>query len=144
MRAAKRMARTATGIAAALLAVVLAAAPALAQEVKVTLSGAQEIPPVTTSGAGTGTVSVAPDGTITARAVVTGVKVTVAHIHDAPAGTNGPIVIPLVLAPDGAWVVAPGTKLTPAQLERYKAGNLYFNIHSDAYKAGEIRGQIKP
>ena len=26
----------------------------------------------------------------------------------------------------------------------YKAGNLYYNIHSAAWKSGEIRGQIKP
>jgi hypothetical protein len=38
------------------------------------------------------------------------------------------------------WNVPLGTKLTDAQYESYKAGNLYFNIHSAANKAGEIRG----
>jgi hypothetical protein len=40
--------------------------------------------------------------------------------------------------------VPEGAKLTDAQYESYKAGNLYYNIHSAAYKGGEVRGQIKP
>jgi hypothetical protein len=132
-------------IAAVAFAVLLAELPAArAQEVKVPLSGQQEIPPVTTAASGTGTVAVAADHTITGKAVVSGMKVRVAHIHDGAPGTNGPIVIPLVQESEDVWVVPPGTKLTDAQYERYRGGNFYFNVHSDAYKAGEIRGQIKP
>jgi hypothetical protein len=42
------------------------------------------------------------------------------------------------------WTFAPGAKLTDAQMESLKAGNLYINVHSDANKGGEIRGQLKP
>jgi hypothetical protein len=69
---------------------------------------------------------------------------TVAHIHEAPAGKSGPIIIPLVQTAGDTWSVPAGAKLTDAQFESYKAGNLYFNVHSAAYKGGEIRGQIKP
>lgn len=81
---------------------------------------------------------------ISGSVTVSGVSATVAHIHDAPAGKNGPIVIPLVKNSDTVWAVPAGTKLTDAQHESYRAGNLYFNIHSATYKAGDIRGQIKP
>jgi hypothetical protein len=45
---------------------------------------------------------------------------------------------------EGAWSVAPGAKLTEAQYEAYKAGNLYLNVHSAANPSGEIRGQLQP
>ena len=117
---------------------------AFGQEVKVTLSGAEEIPPVQTSATATGRILVAPDRTVTASVTVSGLTVTVAHIHEARAGTIGPIIIPLAKASDTVWSVPPDTKLTEAQLESYKAGNLYFNVHSASYRTGELRGQIKP
>jgi len=117
---------------------------ASAQEVKVTLSGAEEIPPVQTSGSGVGRISVAADRTVSGSVTVSGVEVSVAHIHEARAGTTGPIIVPLVKTAENVWSVPPGTKLSESQLESYKAGNLYFNIHSAAYRTGEIRGQIRP
>jgi hypothetical protein len=119
---------------------------ALADEITVTLSGQQEIPPVTTQATGTGTLNVGPDRSISGRVTVAGIAVIAAHIHDAAAGANGPIVIPLTKASDNKniWVVPTGWKLTDAQFEAYTAGRLYFNIHSEANRSGEIRGQIKP
>jgi hypothetical protein len=73
-----------------------------------------------------------------------GVSVTAAHIHEAPAGKNGPIIVPLTQTAENVWTVPEGAKLTDAQYESFKAGNLYYNIHSAAHKAGELRGQIKP
>ena len=46
---------------------------------------------------------------------------------------------------DGDTYKAPaGAKLTPDQMKEFKAGNPYFNVHSDANKGGEVRGQLKP
>ena len=114
------------------------------EELKVVLSGDQEIPPVTTSASAIGTISVAADKSVRGSVTVTGVSPTAAHIHEAPAGKNGPIVIPLVKTADNIWSVPEGAKLTDAQYETYKAAGLYYNVHSTAYKGGEIRGQIKP
>ena len=112
--------------------------------IKVTLSGDQEIPPVTTPAFGTGTLMVGADKSVSGSVTISGMSVTVAHIHEAAAGKNGPIVIPLTKTSDTVWTVPAGTQLTDAQYESYKAGDLYFNIHSAAHRAGEIRAQIKP
>ena len=117
---------------------------ALSDEVKVTLSGDQEIPPVTTPASGTGTITVGAEKSVSGNVTISGMSVTVAHVHEAAAGKNGPIIIPLTKTSDNVWTVPAGAKLTDAQYESYKAGNLYFNIHSAAHKGGEIRGQIKP
>ena len=116
----------------------------LGDEVKVTLSGDQEIPPVTTSGSGTGTITVGEDKSVSGKVTISGLAAMVAHIHEAAAGSNGPIIIPLTKTSDTVWVVPAGAKLTDAQYASYKAGNLYYNFHSEAHKSGEIRGQIRP
>jgi len=117
---------------------------ASSQEIQVVLSGNQEIPPVATSASGTGTITVNADRSVIGNVTITGMSVTVAHIHEAAAGSNGAIIIPLTKTSDNVWVVPPGARLTDAQYESYKAGNLYFNIHSEAHRSGEIRGQIRP
>jgi len=116
----------------------------LGDEVKVTLSGNQEIPPVTTSASGTGTFNVGEDKSVSGKVTASGLTVTVAHIHEAPAGSNGPIVIPLTKTSDTVWVIPAGVRLTDAQYASFKAGNLYYNLHTEAHKSGEIRGQIRP
>lgn len=131
------------------IALVLGAAPlitsgpAWANEIKLTLSGTQEVPPVNTSATGSGTVTVNADMTVSARITTTGIAATAAHIHMAPAGQNGPVIVPFSKSGD-AWVAAPGAKLTEAQYAAYKAGNAYVNVHSAAVPSGEIRAQIRP
>ena len=75
---------------------------------------------------------------------LTGLAGTMAHIHMAPAGKNGPVIVPLVKSGDSTWSVPPGAKLTPEQLKAYQAGDLYVNVHTEANKGGEIRSQLKP
>jgi hypothetical protein len=108
------------------------------------LGGDQEVPPVTTSAAGTGTINVAQDGSLTGSVTTTGLAGTMAHIHMAGAGKNGPVIVPLVKTAEGVWSVPPGAKLTPEQLKAYQAGELYVNVHTEANKGGEIRAQLKP
>ena len=146
MNSVPRTVGRARHIAMNVFAVLLASSAicASSQEIKVVLSGNQEIPPVATSASGTGTITVNADRSVIGNATITGMSVTVAHIHEAAAGTNGSIVVPLIRTGDNVWSVPPGARLTDAQYESYKAGNLYFNIHSEAHRSGEIRGQIKP
>ena len=130
------------GVVAILGAVGVGVASAV--DVKVTLSGSQEVPPVTTSATGSGTITVAADQSISGSIKTTGVKGTAAHIHVGAAGTNGPVIVPLTKAGDDGWAVGPGAKLQDAHYQAFKDGNLYVNVHSEANKGGEIRGQIKP
>ena len=114
------------------------------QSMKVTLSGSQEVPPVKTSATGSATVMIKSDKSVSGTITTTGIDAIAAHIHDGPAGKNGPVIVPFTKASDGTWSIAPGAKLSDAQYASYLAGNLYVNVHSAANKAGEIRGQIKP
>ena len=114
------------------------------KSIRVTLSGAEQNPPVTTSGSGSGTFTVGEDKSISGNITTTGVEGSVAHIHLAGKGKNGPVIIPLTKTSDNAWSVPAGAKLTDAQYESYKAGDLYVNVHSAKFKPGEIRGQLMP
>jgi hypothetical protein len=115
-----------------------------AADVMVTLSGSQEVPPVTTSATGSGTITVAADQSISGSIKTTGIKGTAAHIHMAASGANGPVIVPLTKDGDNGWAVGPGAKLQDAHYQAFKDGNLYVNVHSEANKGGELRGQIKP
>lgn len=117
----------------------------LTQAAELKLSGANEVPAVTTSATGSGTITVADDGTMSGSIKTTGIQGTMAHIHVAAAGKNGPVALPLTKGADGAtWSVPAGTKLSAEQLKSYKAGELYVNVHSETNKGGEIRAQLAP
>ena len=127
-------------VSAALLAGCAAMGP-----VQVNITGAEEVPPATTSATGSGSVTVGEDKSVSGSfKLQNAAHITAAHIHAGAAGKNGPVIIPLQKSADNDWAVPPGAKLTDAQYESYKAGELYVNFHSAKYKGGEIRGQIQP
>jgi CHRD domain len=111
--------------------------------VKVSLSGAEEVPPVQVSGSGSGSFRLAKDGTITGSVTTKDVAGLVAHIHHGAKGKNGPVIIPLVKNGD-TYSVPEGRKLTDAQVKAFKEGDLYVNVHTHRHKGGEVRGQIQP
>jgi hypothetical protein len=126
----------------AMLAAALAGASAYSAEVNVTLSGANEVPPVTTSAAGKGKFTIGDDGSVAGSITTTGVAGLAAHIHTGAPGVNGPVTIPLTKDGD-TYTAAAGAKLDADGVKAFKAGNLYVNVHSAANKGGEIRGQLK-
>jgi hypothetical protein len=129
---------------AALMAALALSTSAFGDEVMVRLSGDSEVPPVKTMASGTGTITINADMSVAGGLTTSGLAATMAHIHHGAAGANGPVLIPLTKTGDSAWVVPAGAKLTAAQYSAYKAGELYLNVHSDQFKGGEIRGQLKP
>ena len=117
---------------------------ATAGDSKVSLTGADEVPAVTTSATGAGTITVGADKSVTGKVTTKGIAGTVAHVHLGAAGKNGPPVITLTKTSDNVWSVPEGSKLTDEQYASYKAGDLYVNVHSAEHKGGEIRAQLKP
>jgi hypothetical protein len=115
-----------------------------AADLKVTLTGAEETPPVTTSATASGTITIAADKSVSGTLKTQGIDGTVAHIHVGAPGQSGPPIITLSKGADGVWSVPAGSKLTDEQFADFKAGKLYVNVHSAEHKAGEIRGQLKP
>lgn len=121
----------------------LTAAWASGGEMKVELSGAQEVPPVQTTATARGAIVVGDDRSVSGSVTVVGFAPTAAHIHQGAAGTNGGVVIPLVKNGD-VFSVPAGAKLSEAQFAAFRAGNLYVNVHSSTHPEGEIRAQLKP
>lgn len=115
-----------------------------------TLSGAEEIGPDGAPGAGD------PDGTGTAVLAVSndelcfdlrvaGIALPAvgAHVHEAPAGANGPVVVPL--APPGPGGTSSGcVPADPALLFDLLTdpAGYYVNVHTADFPAGAVRGQL--
>lgn len=67
---------------------------------------------------------------------------TVAHIHNAPAGSAGGVVFGFA---SSGWNLSDSftwSGLTSGQVDELFAGNLYANFHTSAFPGGEVRGQI--
>ena len=116
-------------------------------EFTVTLSGEEEVPAADSQASAEAALMIGlVSGTVEGEVNVTGLTATAAHIHDAFAGTSGPILIPLDQDPadPARFTVPAGTILDEAGLDRLLAGALYVNVHTAALPGGEIRGQILP
>jgi CHRD domain len=131
----------ATALVVAFVSYGASAAPI--KEIKVKLSGDQEVPPVTSDASGSALFLLHPDGSISGTVRTEHIDGIAAHIHEAAAGSNGPVVVPLTKKSDHEWGTPEGAKLTPQQVEALKSGDLYVNVHTQAHKGGEIRGQLR-
>lgn len=134
-----------SGILAAISLVLAAFSPlATANEMKIKLSGDNEVPPVATRASGKGVITVNNDMTISGKVTTSGITPSMAHIHHGKSGSNGPVIIPLDKIADNAWVVPNGTRLNEDEYRAYLAGDLYVNVHTPEHKGGELRGQLLP
>ncbi|HYP58558.1 MAG TPA: CHRD domain-containing protein [Beijerinckia sp.] len=111
---------------------------------KAALDGGQEVPPVNTKGTGSlmatfDTATKKLDWTVDYSGL-TG-PATGAHFHGpAGMGKNADVLVP---ASGGKNPISGSATLTNAQAKDLLDGKLYFNIHTSANKAGEIRGQLE-
>lgn len=112
------------------------------QPMAIMLKGAAEVPVVKTAATGTGQITVLADQTVGGSIKTTGLVSTVAHIHEGASGQSGPPIITLTRTANDSFVVPADARLTDAQYARFKAGELYVNVHSALHPNGEIRGQM--
>ena len=128
------------------------------------LSGDEEVPSVNTNATGQAIFNLRNDGAeLHYKLIVANIEdVFMSHIHLAPAGSNGPVVVwlypstppPLLIPGPINGVLAEGviTKddlvgpLAGMELsdliDYFKNGGCYVNVHTLAFPSGEIRGQI--
>lgn len=146
----------------------LAAAGAMAQperNFRAHLSGAEEVPPAATNAQGQATFQMTRDGmAMRFQLNVANIEnITMAHIHLAPFGTNGPVVAwlypagpPAQLIPGRSQGVLSAGVVTDANLvgplagqtladllAEMASGNAYVNVHTSQFPGGEVRGQIR-
>jgi hypothetical protein len=128
------------------------------------LTGAEEVDPVDTRAQGQAIFKISADGeSISYKLIVDNIDdVLMAHIHLAPAGVNGGIVVWLypdapppqliegrsdgvlatgVITADDLVGALEGQDLS-ALIDEMRSGNTYVNVHTEDFGGGEIRGQI--
>ena len=138
---------TLSALAAAAVVAALAGAPAEAQtlNLKAELTGASEVPPVTTPGRGSITATYDPASKrLSWRGTVSGLtgEATAAHVHGpAEPGRNAGVLVPAPGVKNGAPFEGSAT-LTDDQARLITAGQTYFNVHTAANPQGEVRGQV--
>jgi len=112
-----------------------------------TLSGAAEVPPVTTAATGTGFLTIV-NNTLNWRVSFTNLtsNATAAHIHGPASRTqNAGVLIGFSGVPSAtSGTITGSTALSALNLFYLITGQTYINIHSVNFGGGEIRGQIEP
>jgi hypothetical protein len=129
----------------ALAVVALLASPARAETValKATLNATSEVPPNDSKATGTLTATFDTGSKLLSwKGSYSGLTgpATAAHFHGpAEPGKNAGVAVPIA-NPGPAFEGS--TTLTDAQAADLLAGRYYVNVHTEANKPGEIRGQL--
>ncbi len=133
-----------SGVVAALaVSMMFAAAAAQAEMMKFTteMTGAAEVPPIDSAATGTAEVTLDTEAKTVAWVYThDGLSgdMTAAHIHGPATATEvaGPVIDTMTETMEGS---AP---ITDAQAAELMAGMYYFNVHTEKFPDGEIRGQL--
>jgi hypothetical protein len=129
----------------ALAVVALLASPARADTVtlKASMNAASEVPPNDSKATGTLTATYDTGSKLLSwKGSYSGLSgpATAAHFHGpAEPGKNAPVAVPI---PNPTASFEGSATLTDAQAADLLAGRYYANVHTEANKGGEIRGQV--
>jgi hypothetical protein len=131
-------------IASALTIGLIGSASAATLHYKAALDGKSEVPATTSPATGDllatlDTVTKTLSFTLTFQGL-TG-PATAAHFH-GPAAAGAAAGVAVGIGKDVASPTTGKVTLTDAQMKDLMAGKWYVNIHTDANKGGEIRGQV--
>lgn len=118
------------------------------------LSGAAEVPSVSTEG--TGSVIVIINGAGTKITYIVTYRnlsgpVAAAHIHVGASDASGPVILPLRAGRNPMVGTLYASNLTPnggidsftEALAAIRAGNTYVNLHTPGHGPGEVRAQLR-
>jgi CHRD domain len=113
------------------------------------MSGGIEVPAGDPNATGTALFRLSPsEGLVCFHVVVNGETqpIIAMHIHQAPAGTAGPVVIPLITpTASGSAQESKGCVAADPSLIRQiiaSPAQFYVNVHTKAFPAGAARGQL--
>lgn len=109
------------------------------------LTGAAEVPPGDPDGSGTALIEVNPGlGEVCFELAVEGIApATASHIHIAPAGVAGPVVVPLVAPTSGTSSGCVEGVDRALALDILKHPDQYYvNVHNAEFGPGAVRGQL--
>ena len=113
---------------------------------EVNLDGMQQVPP--NDSLGFGSVLLTFDDATNFLVITSGFyedllsDITASHIHQAPSGINGPVIITLMHTGGISGELSGGGELTGDQVTSLFNHGLYINVHSVDFPGGEIRGKI--
>ena len=135
------MRKTLISLAASAL---LAAAPAHAviNSFVAFLSGANEVAAGDPDGFGIATVIIdASTDTVSWSVLANNIETPLsgAHIHNGPAGVNGPVIVNFSGMFSGNGLIDPDLAL----ITQANAASFYVNLHNSAFPGGAIRGQLQ-
>jgi hypothetical protein len=111
-----------------------------------TLSGANEVPPVTTTATGTFLFRLTSDKKAYLKLTTANLEVgdawTLAHIHKGDATVNGGVIVPFYANASDFGTVKIVT-VTDAVYANLKTDPIYANAHTTSHGGGQIRVQIR-
>jgi hypothetical protein len=115
------------------------------RQLTTTLTGEQEVPVQgDLDGIGFATVTVNPgQGVLCYELSVSGIApATAAHIHEAPVGMVGPVVVGLQPPTDGSSSGCVEVGRTLAKDILKNPADFYVNVHNAEFPGGALRGQL--
>ena len=113
--------------------------------ITVEMTGAQEAPgPGDPDGSGTATFKLnVGQGEICYTLTVTDIApATAAHIHVAPVGSPGPVVVPLDPPTSGSSAGCADVDRALVKAILRSPEDYYVNVHNDDFQPGAVRGQL--
>ncbi len=133
------------GLAAALAMGAQVSADGGGRPLSATLTGAAEAPgPGDPAGSGTAAlrVNIGQERVCYTLSVADIGPARAAHIHKAPAGAPGPVVVPLTAPTSGSSAACADIDRDLAKAILKHPEGYYVNVHNSAFPAGAVRGQL--